>query len=64
MPCHPARARELLKVGKAAVYCRYPFTIILRERDGGDTQPIEVKLDPGSRETGIALIIDDNTGGG
>ncbi|MEL7433840.1 MAG: RRXRR domain-containing protein, partial [Chloroflexota bacterium] len=29
MPCHPARARELLKKGKAAVFRQYPFTIIL-----------------------------------
>ena len=25
-PCHPARARELLTKGKAAVYQMYPFT--------------------------------------
>ena len=35
MPCHPARARELLKAGQAAVYRRVPFTIILTEREGG-----------------------------
>ena len=29
-PCHPARARELLTKGKAAVYRRYPFTLILK----------------------------------
>ncbi|HEX2622098.1 MAG TPA: RNA-guided endonuclease IscB, partial [Phototrophicaceae bacterium] len=56
MPCHPARARELLKGGKAAVYRRYPFTIILKEREGGDTQYIAFKVDPGSKQTGIALV--------
>jgi 5-methylcytosine-specific restriction endonuclease McrA len=58
MPCHPARARKLLKkkVHKAAVYRRYPFTIIMTRNVGGDLQPIEVKFDPGSRTTGIALI--------
>jgi len=56
MPCHPARARKLLKKGKAAVYRRYPFTIIMTHRVGGDLQPIEIKFDPGSRTTGIALI--------
>lgn len=56
MPCHPARARELLKAGKAAVFRRYPFTIILQERAGGDTQPLQVKLDPGSHTTGIAVV--------
>ncbi len=56
MPCHPARARKLLKNGKAAVYRRYPFTIIMKCRVGGDLQPIEIKFDPGSRTTGIALV--------
>jgi hypothetical protein len=28
-PYHEARARELLRKGKAAVFRRYPFTIIL-----------------------------------
>jgi Restriction endonuclease len=56
MPCHPARARELLTKGHAAVYRRVPFTIILKERVGGDVQPIEFKTDPGSKITGIALV--------
>jgi len=30
--CHPARARELLKKGKAAVWRRFPFTIILKKQ--------------------------------
>jgi len=56
MPCHPARARELLRGRKAAVYRRFPFTIILKERSEGDLQPLEVKLDPGSRTTGVAVV--------
>jgi 5-methylcytosine-specific restriction endonuclease McrA len=56
MPCHPYRSRKLLKNGKAAVYRRYPFTIIMKCRVGGDLQPIEIKFDPGSRTTGIALV--------
>ncbi|MEP7286117.1 MAG: RNA-guided endonuclease IscB [Chloroflexota bacterium] len=62
MPCQPARARELLKARKAAMYRRYPFTIILRERAGGDTQPIEVKLDPGSQTTGVAVVVEGQRG--
>lgn len=58
MPCHPARARELLRKGRAAVFRRYPFTIILKEREGGDVQNCRVKLDPGSKTTGIALVAD------
>jgi hypothetical protein len=30
-PVHPGQARRLLKQGKAAVFRRYPFTIILKE---------------------------------
>jgi 5-methylcytosine-specific restriction endonuclease McrA len=56
MPCHPARARELLRQGKAAVFRRYPFTIILTEREGGETQATRLKLDPGSKTTGLALV--------
>jgi 5-methylcytosine-specific restriction endonuclease McrA len=62
MPCHPARAKLLLKRGKAAVFRQYPFTIILKEREGGDTQPIEVKIDPGSKITGIAIVADFKRG--
>jgi hypothetical protein len=57
MPCHPARARMLLKQGKAAIYRLYPFTIILKERESGNVQPIEVKIDPGSRTTGVAAVL-------
>lgn len=56
MPCHPARARRLLREGKAAVFRRFPFTIILKEREDGITQPTALKLDPGSRTTGLALV--------
>ena len=31
-PCPAARARMLLKKGRAAVWKRYPFTIILNDR--------------------------------
>ncbi len=56
MPCTPARARMLLKDKKAAVLRKYPFTIILKSRAEGDLQPIELKADPGSKVTGIALV--------
>lgn len=62
MPCHPARARQLLKAEKAAVYRCQPFTIILKEREGGVTQPIAVKIDPGSKTTGMALVVDFKQG--
>ena len=56
MPCHPARARALLKAGKAAVFRRFPFTVILKDREGGETQDIRLKLNPGSKVTGMALV--------
>ena len=56
MPCHPARARALLKAGKAAVFRKFPFTLILKEREGGAVQETRVKLDPGSKVTGIAMV--------
>lgn len=62
MPCHPARARELLKKGKAAVLRRFPFTIILKEREGGDTQPVQAKVDPGAKTTGLALVAEFKRG--
>lgn len=62
MPCHPARARELLRKGKAAVLRSYPFTIILKDREGGDTQPVAFKVDPGSKQTGLALVSDFQCG--
>ncbi|XBH05402.1 RNA-guided endonuclease IscB [Singulisphaera sp. Ch08] len=56
MPCHPARARELLRAQMAAVFRRFPFTIILKNRVGGDVQPVAVKIDPGSKTTGVAVV--------
>ncbi len=54
-PCKPGIARSLLNAGKAAVFRRYPFTIILKKEVEANPEPIELKLDPGSRITGIAL---------
>lgn len=62
-PCHPARARELLKSGRAAVYRRYPFTIILNDRtvEDSETYPHRLKIDPGSKTTGFA-VVNESTG--
>ena len=57
-PCKPSMARKLLSAGKAKVFRIYPFTIILSKRVDGMPEPMELKLDPGSRTTGIALIQD------
>ena len=56
MPCRPAKARILLKKGRAAVFRRLPFTIILLDREGGETQDMEFKVDPGAKTSGLALV--------
>ena len=58
-PVHPGRARLLLTHGRAAVFRRYPFTIILKEaapapQRGG----LRLKIDPGSKTTGLAIVND------
>ncbi len=56
-PVHPGRARLLLKAGKAAVFKRYPFTLILRRPvEQAAPEPLRLKIDPGSRTTGLALV--------
>jgi 5-methylcytosine-specific restriction endonuclease McrA len=77
MPCSPRRARILLTRRKAAVFRRYPFTIILQPKVPSGTQlplsfeepsrpmpimsPLRLKIDPGSKTTGLA-IVHDGTG--
>lgn len=56
MPTRPSRANELLRAGRAVVHRLQPFTIRLKDRIGGETQPVRLKLDPGSRVTGIAIV--------
>src|SRR5499426_3001962 len=56
-PTPPRRARLLLKSGKAAVFRRYPFTLILkREVVGVQTPDLRLKVDPGSKTTGVAIV--------
>lgn len=57
MPCSPARARKLLALKKAMVYKRYPFTIKLVGLNEGNVQPLELKYDPGSKETGVGIVL-------
>jgi 5-methylcytosine-specific restriction endonuclease McrA len=49
----------LLKQGKAAIYRRFPFTLILKkEVSQPQGEPLRVKIDPGSKTTGIAVVND------
>src|SRR6516165_7312298 len=61
-PVHPGRARHLLTRGRAAVYRRFPFTIILKEGEPSEEpEPLRLKIDPGSKTTGLA-VVNDATG--
>jgi 5-methylcytosine-specific restriction endonuclease McrA len=57
-PCHPARARKLLDAGRAAVFKRFPFTIILMDRTIAESvvHPHRIKIDPGSKITGVTIV--------
>jgi 5-methylcytosine-specific restriction endonuclease McrA len=61
-PCHPARARQLLRRGRARVVRRFPMTIQLLDRraDQSTTHPLRLKIDPGSRTTGLALVTEES----
>ena len=65
MPCHPARARQLLDKGRARVARLYPFTIRLIDRTVADSEVdgVVVKIDPGSKATGISVARVDSDRG-
>lgn len=58
-PCHPAQARKWLHDGKATIHKHVPFTIRLKK----SVQSIKcaiyrLKLDPGSKTTGVAVTVE------
>lgn len=58
-PIHPGHARMLLKQGKAAVYRRFPFTLILKHAiEQPMLHALRAKIDPGSQTTGFAIVND------
>lgn len=63
MPCSEKRARKLLESGRARIHRLIPFSIRLIDRDVADSvlQPVSIKIDPGSKFTGIALVRDTET---
>ncbi len=62
MPCSEKRARLLLDRDRAVVVRVHPFTIRLKDRVGGSTQPVRIKIDPGSRATGMAMVRESGDG--
>ncbi len=61
MPCSEKRARLLLEQGRARIHRVKPFVIRLVDRkiEECDLQPLTVKIDPGSKTTGIAVVRTD-----
>ena len=64
MPCTEKRARLLLERGRAVIHTRAPFTIRLKDRAAKDSafQPLRIKFDPGSKTTGVAIILEGAKG--
>lgn len=61
-PIHSAQARQLLRNKKAAIFRQFPFTIILKEsRPDSPVSSLRLKIDPGAKFTGMALV-NDSTG--
>jgi 5-methylcytosine-specific restriction endonuclease McrA len=58
MPCTQKRARLLLERGRARVHRVVPFVIRLVDLkvESCSLQPLRLKLDPGSKVTGMALV--------
>ncbi|MGW0200410.1 RNA-guided endonuclease IscB [Nonomuraea sp. NPDC003201] len=57
-PCTSARARQLLKRGRAVVHRHTPFVIRLKDRTTAESEidGVGLGVDPGSRHTGIAVF--------
>ena len=63
MPCSEKRARLLLGRGRARVHRLVPMVIRIIDRTQAASvlQPLRIKLDPGSKTTGIALVREKDT---
>lgn len=61
MPCTEKRARLLLERGRAVVHRMIPFTIRLKDRlaEESKAQSLRLKLKPGAKETGVAVLRED-----
>ena len=65
MPCLSQRAYYLRKMKRARIFCMNPFTIQIVDRTIKESvlQETEIKLDPGSKTTGLALCVKGNIRG-
>ncbi len=66
MPCSPKRARLLLARRRAVVHRLSPFVIRLKDRrvEESTLQPVSLKIDPGSKTTGMAIARQEATAEG
>lgn len=55
-PCRPITARKLRSSGQVAVFGRFPLIIVIKKEVAEKPKSITIKLDPGSKTTGIALL--------
>jgi hypothetical protein len=60
MPCSGRRTRLLLERSRAVIHRRYPFASRIKDRVGGAVQPVRIKVEPGSRHTGIGVTREEN----
>ena len=58
MPTSPAKARRLLKAGKAKVVKRSPFTIQLIYGSSGYKQDVKLGVDTGYKHVGLSAVSD------
>jgi len=58
MPCKPAKARHLVRDGRAKIVRRSPFTIQLLWDCERNIQPITLGIDPGYENIGFSAVTD------
>ncbi|WP_246516589.1 RNA-guided endonuclease IscB [Salicibibacter cibarius] len=59
MPCKPQKARRLLKQKKAKIVSYEPFTIQLLYGSSGYKQNVNIGVDLGAKDTGVAITSED-----
>lgn len=58
LPCHPARSRKLLRLGKAKVIQVVPFTIQLNYEVKHTVGTFAAAVDDGAKKVGVAIVND------
>lgn len=56
LPCHPARARKLLRENKAVIKTIVPYTIKLNKVINNPIGSFTVGIDDGAKEVGVAVV--------